>query len=394
MDRDHSLSATSMSRHNRDVILRLLRAEGPLPRSELVERIGASPATVNRLTTSLLERGLIVAEGTAPTGRGRPSMVVRFNERAAYVAAVDIGSQVVRGALVDLCGNVTELVEEPVLEGAGPRQRLDQVRAVAVGLLATARARRRAVIAVGVGVPGVVAPDGVVDWAPVLGWRQVGLARVLQTACELPVVAENDANALAIAEHRYGAAKGTAAMVALNLGNGIGAGIIAGGSLYRGHSAAAGEIGYMLLGTASLRQTYAGFGDIETRVGAEGIARRSAELGLAEEVTGPLTAATVFELARQGRPKARALVDEISDELALALANVAAVLDPGVVVLGGGIGRSADLLIPRLEERLSGRIPQVPRLIGPSQRYGVLVGAAELAIDAVGSLDAALEPIA
>src|SRR5690606_29355305 len=139
---------------------------------------------------------------------------------------------------------------------------LDQVRDVAVGLIAAARARRRPVVAVGVGVPGVVTPDGVVDWAPVLGWRQVGLVRALETACELPVVAENDANALAIAEHRYGAARGTSALVALNLGNGIGAGVIAGGSLYRGHNAAAGEIGYMLHGTESLRQTYAGFGDI------------------------------------------------------------------------------------------------------------------------------------
>ncbi|KGM16182.1 ROK family transcriptional regulator [Actinotalea fermentans] len=390
MDRDHSLSATSMSRHNRDVILRVLRAEGPLPRSELVERIGASPATVNRLTTSLLERGLIVSVGTATTGRGRPSMVVRFNEQAAYVAAVDIGSQVTRSALVDLTGGVTALVEEPVPDGAGPRQRLDQVRDVALGLLASARARRRAVIAVGVGVPGVVTPDGVVDWAPVLGWRQVGLARVLRTACDLPVVAENDANALAIAEHRHGAARGTAAMVALNLGNGIGAGVIAGGALYRGHTAAAGEIGYMLLGTSSLRQTYAGFGDIESRVGAEGIARRSRELGLADEVAGPLTAASVFEMARRGHPVATGLVDEICDELALALANVAAVLDPGAVVLGGGIGGSADLLIPRLEERLSGRIPHVPRLLGPSHGHGVLVGVAELAIDAVGSLDGAL----
>jgi len=392
VDRNHSLSATSMSQHNRDVILRILRAEGPLPRSELVDRTGASPATVNRLTTSLLERGLIVDVGTAPTGRGRPSMVVRFNERAAYVAAVDIGSQVTRGALVDLRGGVTGLVEEPVPEGAGPHQRLDQVRDVAVALVEAARARRRRVIAVGVGVPGVVNPDGVVDWAPVLGWRQVGLAKVLRGACGLPVVAENDANALAIAEHRYGDARGTSAMVAINLGNGIGAGIIAGGSLYRGHTAAAGEIGYMLLGTDSLRQTYAGFGDIETRVGAEGIARRSAEVGLADDVAGPLTAATVFELARQGHRTALALVDEISDELAIALANVAAVLDPGVVVLGGGIGGSADLLVPRLEERLQGRIPHVPRLMGPSQRYGVLVGAAELAIDEVGSLDAALAP--
>ena len=390
MDRDQSLSATSMSRHNRDLILRVLRTDGPLPRSELVERIGASPATINRLTTMLLERGLITSVGTAATGRGRPSMVVRFNEQAAHVAAIDIGSQVTRAALVDLSGGVTSLVEHPVPDGAGPRQRLDHVRDVAVELVTSARARRRTVIALGVGVPGVVTADGVVDWAPVLGWRQVGLARVLGAACGLPVLAENDANALAIAEHRHGAARGTAAMVALNLGNGIGAGVIAGGTLYRGHTAAAGEIGYMLLGTGSLRQTYAGFGDIESRVGAEGIARRSRELGLADEVAGPLTAASVFEMARRGQPVAAALVDEICDELALALANVAAVLDPGVVVLGGGIGGSADLLIPRLEERLSGRIPHVPRLLGPSHPHGVLVGAAELALEAVGSLDAAL----
>lgn len=383
-----SLSAQSMARHNRDLVLQLLREQGAMSRSELGERIGASPATVNRLTTALIERGLILPAGTAPSSGGRPSLVVRFNESAACVAAVDVGSAAVRGAKVDLRGGVEPLIEREVEPGAGPRQRLDQVAAVADELLRVLRGRAVRCLGLGVGVPGVVDEAGQVDWAPVLGWRQVGLTRLLVDVCDVPTVVENDANALAIAEHRHGVARGASAMVAVNLGNGIGAGVIADGRLYRGRHSAAGEIGYMLLGPGSLGRTYGGFGDIESRVGAEGIAARSRELGIGAEVSGLVTVADVFALARGGDQRATALVEEISDQLAVAVANLAAVLDPGVVVLGGGIGGSADMLAPRLSERLTGRIPHVPEILPPSLgRDGVLIGVAELVLDGAGSLD-------
>ncbi len=384
-----SMSVVSMAQHNRDLVLDLLRREGTLSRTEVGERIGASAATVNRLTTDLLRRGLVIDAGSAPSSGGRPAMLLRFNAEAAWTVAVDVRANQTRAALVDLAGTVGDVVEV----AAGPGSRRERVQGVvdlAARMVALASDTGRRVLGVGVAVPGTVSTNGVVEWAPVLSWRQVPLARMATAATNLPVVVENDANVLAVAEHRHGAAAGVGCLVAMILGNGIGAGVIVGERLYRGTRASAGEVGYMLMGTESLGRTYAGFGDMESRVGGEGIARRSRELGLRTRTGADATAADVFELARAGEPVAERLVAQVSDELAVAVANVAAVLDPDAMIIGGGIGRSADLIVPRLAERLEGRIPFVPRLLGPSFTDGVLMGASVLALDAVGSLDAAL----
>lgn len=384
-----SLTAQGMAQHNRDLILNLLRRKGSLSRNEIRQYVGTSPATINRLTISLLERGLLVDAGLAPSTGGRPSMQLKFNERAGVVVAIDVGSRLLRGGIVDLRGNIVHYVEEPS-EGKGPRERLEQVQELTSRLL-TDFSETEHCLAVAIGVPGIVDAEGKVSWAPALGWHEVSLARAISERTALPVFVENDANTLAIAEDRYGEARGAGVILAVILGNGIGAGIISDGTLYRGQTRSAGEVGYLLTSTESLANTYDGFGDLESRIGAESITSRAREIGLAASSGAELTVAEVFASARAGNNQALQLLEDIVDDLALAVANLAAILDPAVVVLGGGIAASADMIIPRLATRLRGRIPQTPRLLPPSLgQMGVLIGAAELAIDGVGSLDQAL----
>lgn len=378
-----SLSATGMARHNRDLILNLLRREKILSRHEIRSRVGASPATVNRLTTQLIERGLLKEDGYAASTGGRPSTLLRFDADAGHVVAVDVGSSVIKGALVNLCGEVVLRSEEPVAAETA-RERLFEVQAAVQALVGQAKAGSK-LLGAAVGVPGVVGESGKVTWAPALGWHDVPLGQALSEVTELPVHVENDANTLAIAEHRYGSKKGVASLVAINLGNGIGAGLIINGSLYRGEANAAGEIGYMLANPESLQSTYEGFGDLESKVGAEGIVARAhaAIPGL-----GTVSAHDIFSRARAGEAAFVNLLESVADELALAVANISVVLNPGTIILGGGVAGSADLLIPRLQARLAGRIPHVPQIVSTSLgTEGVIVGAAEMAIDAVGSLD-------
>jgi len=378
-----SLSATGMARHNRDLILDLLRREEVLSRHEIRARIGASPATVNRLTVQLVERGLLVEDGHAASTGGRPSTLLRFCADAGHVVSLDIGSRVLRGALVNLRGDVV-FREEQTVNARTPRDRLVEVQDIVAGLARRAEGEGR-LLAMAVGVPGVVGESGKVTWAPALGWHDVPLAQALAEVTKLPVHVENDANTLAIAEHRYGQCKGVASLVAINLGNGIGAGLIIDGALYRGGANAAGEIGYMLAGPESLQSTYEGFGDLESKVGAQGIVARAQA---AVPGIGSVSAHDVFERAREGDRAYLGLIEKVADELALAIANIAVVLNPGTVILGGGVAGSADLLIPRLRARLTGRIPHAPELVATTfGRDGVIVGAAEVAIDAIGSLD-------
>lgn len=381
-----SISTTGMAQYNRDLILNLLRRKKVLSRQEIRERLGSSPATINRLTTQLLERGILAEDGYAASTGGRPSTLLRLNGEVGVVGAVDIGSRVLRAGVVSLTGEIYSVLERPV-QDANPRERLAEVQELAQEIEAAA-SQVGTVLGIACGVPGVVDGAGRVTWAPALGWHNVPLHKALTEVVSVPVTIENDANTLAIAEYRHGEQRGATSLVAINLGNGIGAGFIIDGALYRGHGGAAGEIGYMLASRHALRETFEGFGHLENRVGAAAIVDRA---NAARPDNGVSSAYEVFANARAGDRLYAEVVDAVADDLALAVANISVVLNPEVVIIGGGMAGAGDLLMPRIEARLAGRIPHVPRVAATTLGgSGVLVGAAESAIDSVGSLDSAL----
>ncbi|GLW10044.1 sugar kinase [Microtetraspora sp. NBRC 13810] len=379
-------NAGTVSRVNQTAILDVLRQYGPLSRQEIGARTGLSAATVNRLAGQLLRKGLVISDGHQPSTGGRPSILLRYSGRAHLVSVVHVGATRTEGALVDFDGAIVHRVRRPVVPDvlhAADRAsiRLEEALSVATELGAAAGELGQPSQAVGVAVPGVVdGADGRVTWAPALDWREVPVGSLLHDRTGLPVVVENDANVLAVGEHRRGAGQGVEDLVAVVLGTGIGVGIVTGGRLHRGSRAAAGEIGYMLLDRSSLARLFPGFGDLESRVGSAGLTRQARERGIVAPADRPLTAADVFDLVRRGSVEARALLEETLDYVALAVASLCTVLDPELVIVGGEMGGAADLITPGLRDRLVGRIPHVPRMAASALGDdAAIVGAAELA---------------
>jgi predicted NBD/HSP70 family sugar kinase len=162
-------------------------------------------------------------------------------------------------------------------------------------------------------------------------------------------------------------------------GTGIGAGIVIGGALYRGARQAAGEIGYLMPGKEFLNHDYPDFGPLETVVAESGIvsrARRELAGVLSPEKLECLSAEDVFDAYRRGEEWAKRIVEDIVDYLAIAIATVSTFFDPEMIILSGGVVRSADLLIEPIIKRITGKIPFVPPLVsstlGPR---GVVMGA-------------------
>ena len=220
---------------------------------------------------------------------------------------------------------------------------------------------------IGVGAPGITrVPEGVITWAPSLDWRDLPLQTLLTERYGLPVTVENDVNLAALGEQGFGAGKGSSNMVIITLGTGIGAGIIIDGAIYHGHNQAAGEIGYMLPSTSFLGQYYDGFGALEMLASGTGIADRACKLLQQQKIPLPeqrLDARYVFSQAQEGVGWAQQVVDETADLLALAIANISTILDPEVLVLGGGVSNSAHVLIEPIQKRLKGVIPYIPRIV-------------------------------
>ncbi len=390
--RTHATATTStLARVNQTAIIEALRESGALSRQQLGSKTGLSPATINRLTASLIEDGLVVAAGQEPSTGGRPSVLLRYAGGSRLVAAIQLRAETVTGILVDFDGKIVFRRSVPlglrVAEDATAAERERDQRAQLAkvfrlfdDLIATADSMGTPCLAAGIAVPGVVQPDGVVGTMPEFGWTGVPFGALLRERTALPVVVENDANALAYGELRTGAGRGLSSLVALFLENGLGAGIITNGELHRGARAEAGEIGYLLMERSSLERSYDDRGDLEDRIGSLALTKRARELGMPLPASGTVTAEDVFELARSGNADARGLADEILDMVAIAVAAMVIVLDPELVVVGSSFVGSSDTVIPGIQRRLRGRIIRVPRIEPATHREdGVLLGVAELA---------------
>ncbi len=387
-------TTSTLARVNQTAIIEALRNTGALSRQQLGVITGLSPATINRLTATLIDEGLVVAAGQEPSTGGRPSVLLRYAGGTRLVASIQLRADMASGVLVDFDGKIVFrrdvafgprlLAPQAVDEDARARDqqaRLDKTLELFDFLIATAETMGTPCLAVGVAVPGVVQhPEGVVGRMPELGWTDVPLGRLLRQRTSLPIVVENDANALAYGELHRGAGRGLSSLVALFLENGLGAGIITNGELHRGARAEAGEIGYLLMERSSLDRSYSEYGDLEDRIGSIALTRRARERSIPIPAKGVLTAEDVFELAGRGNADAREMADEILDMVALAIAAMVIILDPELVVVGSSFVGSADTVIPGIQERLRGRIIRVPRLEAATHRNdAVLIGAAELA---------------
>ena len=211
------------------------------------------------------------------------------------------------------------------------------------------------------GSPGVFEPTrGAVTLAPNLpGWGRQGLVEALRDELGRHIGVENDVNLAAEGERWRGLGTDVGNFGFLSVGTGVGMGLVLDGKLYRGSSGAAGEVGYLPLGDDPYDPHVRRRGAFEEAVAGAGVVRSANQAGL----TGPLTPKKVFALARKGDPAAGRVVEDEARRLALGLAAVLAVVDLELVILGGGIGGNADLLLAPVERGLRALSPLRPRLV-------------------------------
>ena len=311
--------------------------------------------------------------------------------KGKYVLAMDLGGTKLAGALVDRAGRIsrraTVLVD--VRTAKGPvRQMVEMARTLAgTGL-------RGKVVVVGVAVPGLVRRDGTV-WAPnLMGWTNMPLAKRLRAELKVPVVVESDRNAAVIGETWLGQARGKSDVIVLMIGTGIGAGILSGGRLLRGAHALSGCAGWMVVreahGEAARR-----VGQLESLASGPGIARAAArqlERGvesLLSLIRGRMpNAYEVAEAARRGDMLSLEVFLEAGRLLGYGVANLVSLLDPEVVVIGGGLAKASDVYLDVLRKAMKERAQpiaghKVRVLVSQLGDDSNLLGAAKIAWEQV-----------
>lgn len=363
-----TITSNEMRGINRTAVLDIVRREGPISRTEIAERLKLSVPTVMRIVDELTAEQLIRATGSTEWSGGRRRSLVEFNASGHLAIGVDMGGTKVFGALSDLSGKIFKEITIPNhgTQGEDSYRLLCQILGE---LVAEAEKVDTNLLGIGVGVPGTVSDeDGLVYSSGALKWKNFPVVTRLVNDFHMPVVVDNDVNLAALGELWFGAFQSAANLVLITVGTGIGAGIIVDGSVYRGTHQTAGEIGFVLPCTDALNQTYEGFGALERLASGTGIAARARQ-ALSGGANSEITAEDVFEAARRGEAWAKAVVAETVDLLAMGISAVSICFDPDVIILGGGVARSADLLIEPIRARLDGRIPVTPNLAASTLGY-------------------------
>jgi predicted NBD/HSP70 family sugar kinase len=344
---------------NARTILELVQRTGPVSRAQVARDSGLSKPTVSLGLAALLDAGLVREVGRASGRRGPSAVLYELNSEAGWVAGIDVGRYWVRAAVADITGTIVARRKERA-KVSSARALISQIGTLARALAAEAGIGWDRVSHVTVGSPGVFEPTkGAVILAPNLpGWGRQGLIEALAGELGGHVGVENDVNLAAVGERWKGIGQGVRNFGFLSVGTGVGMGLVLSGELYRGASGAAGEVGYLPIGADPYDQHVRRRGAFEEATCGAGVVRAAHEAGM----KGSLTSKKVFALARKGDPVARQVVEAEAQRLALGLAVVTAVVDLELVILGGGIGGNADLLLGPVERELRALSPLRPRL--------------------------------
>lgn len=367
-----TITNSDMRAINRSAVLELIRTAGPISRTEIAARLQVSLPTVMRIAADLEQEGLVRPTPESAWSGGRKRAQLEFNGAAHLVLGIDLGGTKLYGAVADLSGRI--LHETHYAHHQTQSEESYTLLCTLIDdLLHTARATGLPVRGIGVGVPGVTNPQtGLVELAPSLEWYGFPLKPRLSQRYDLPVIVENDVNLAAVGEMWFGPDAAVDNLVLITVGTGIGAGVVINGMVYPGAHFMAGEIGYFLPDRAQLGQPFPGFGALEQIASGTGIAAR-AKAALASAAGAPdcpltpeqiaaLTAEEIFAAARRQEAWALPFLAETVDVLAQSIAAITQLVDPELILLGGGVARSADLLIQPILERLRGSIPLLPRL--------------------------------
>ncbi|HEX3489221.1 MAG TPA: ROK family transcriptional regulator [Streptosporangiaceae bacterium] len=362
--------------------LELLLTGGPLTRAQLGEHTGLSKVTASQLLSRLEERGLVSVAGELAGGRGPNAALYAVVPSSAYVAGMHVDLNEVSAGVADITGNV---VAEVSVSPNTTQDPVELVRGTIVTACASAGISPESLRACVLGTPGVLDPrTGDPRLAVNLpAWHQ-GVLAALRSGLGWPVTMENDVNLAAMAERAVGAAAGFDDFVLVWVGVGVGLATILGGRLHRGVGGAAGEIGYLPVPGVPLPEdvTHPATGAFQSLVGGQAVLPLAAEYGF-EALTPDAAVTAAIAAAAVGDQRGSEFVAELGLRVATGVAAIAVVLDPGLVVLGGDVGRAGGMELASRVEAEVGRIcPAHPEVVPTTVTGGpVLRGAILAAVD-------------
>ncbi len=376
----------------KDSIVRLLWREHQISRAEISRQLDLSRSTVTEIVKDLLQTGLVSEVGSGESSGGRKPILLQFQDDAKVILGIDIGATHVSVAMTNLRGKLLLWKERdyPVREDPDGTHRL--IDELCNECLSTMKHGADMLLSIGVSVPSPVDPirPEYLSETIIPAWHgKSGLER-LREKYGVPVYLDNDANLGALAEHWWGAGKAVNDLIYIKISNGIGAGFIFGGKLYRGSKGIAGEMSHMPIDPNGRLCGCGLRGCLATVISAWALIERIKTLSNLYPDSPLLNInpgiIDIENAALDGDPMANQIVSEAINHLTTAIVSLVNLINPEMIILGGSLSRLGDLVIKPIQERINktALVKELSKTRLRSAELGpkaIAIGAATLAIE-------------
>ena len=352
---------------NKARITTLIRDSRGTSRADLARKTGLSAPTVSRIVDALIREGLVVETGPGVSRGGRRPTLLRFSGVDSYIIGVDLGTTNIYAVLADLDARVIAEIRRPTRVEEGFARVMGRTSEAIEELRDRLGRKKARVWGIGMAIAGLINREReIVEFSPDFHWHNVDVRAELPVSREIPVVFDNVTRVMALGEMWYGAGRNHRNFIMINVGYGIGAGIIVQGRPLYGLKGLAGEFGHITMDIASDVQCDCGnFGCLEALASGNAIAKRARrQLGagsasvLSEMCEGDLSkisAEMVAAAAKRGDGLAWNLFNEAADYLGLGIAGLINLFNPEAVFVGGGVAQAGDILFDRIRRMVNSR---------------------------------------
>jgi len=341
----------------------IIRLRGPISQTQIAQITGIGVSTISNNVKTLLRTGWIRENCRVSIKKiGRPHLLLAVDPNAAFAIGIDVGAQNLRVGLVNLAGEILSSISERTQPEKGPEDILRRVKKITHQIIASSSIEPEKIDGIGFGLSGMIDPkEGICLLCPNLpGWDGIPVRKIFSEEFKMDVLFDDSVPMMALAEKRYGLGRNVDDFVYISLGVGIGCAIFIQGVLYRGHANLAGEFGHITVEAKGPLCRCGNLGCLEALASANAIIQRakgSVQSGVYSSLSDKIDEVyrnddvkAIAQAAEEGDKSAFEILDRTGMYIGIGIAMLINILNPSMVILGGGIARSGEVLLSSINQ--------------------------------------------
>ncbi|MCP3031501.1 ROK family transcriptional regulator [Halobacillus sp. A1] len=355
-----------MKSMNRSIILNMIREEGPLSRADIAKYTRLTPPTVSNIVKELIEADFVIETTQGASKGGRKPTLLEINADHFYIIGIDVGRYKMNLVVTNLFGQLKDSAELEIKDNPTSEEIINTLQQGIHQTIECGSLPPDKFIGIGIGMHGIVdTTNGVSLFAPSFGLHNIPIKERLEKEFNMIVKVENDARTMTLGESWFGNGNEADNLVGVNVGHGIGAGVMINGRLFHGENSLAGEIGHVTIDLSGPKCTCGNYGCLQALAGGPAIAERAAKelkLGksslireLVDDQLERVDGAIVYDAAKQGDVFSIELLHQTGRYLGVGLTNLIHTLNPKKIIIGGGVSKAGQFLMKGIEETIMSR---------------------------------------